>query len=76
MDNCRIYVCKSIFGQKDECMHFIDFLEYTKWLKNPEKNKDNTVFVPICNCNEILDKFRLMIKSKKLNIPKIHHIEL
>ena len=64
IDNCRIYVCKSIFGMYDECIKFNTQDDYKVWLKNGME--DNTVFIPVCNCPEKLDKFILMSKSKRL----------
>jgi hypothetical protein len=72
-DNCRYYLCESIFGQNDKCIRFNDFLDYINWSQTQKLNKDkyNTVLVPICNCNEKFDRLLLMTKSIKFKFPII-----
>jgi len=65
MDNCRIYVCKSLFGQPDECYKFDSNSEYKQWLSQQE-TLDGTSFQPICNCHKFFDRFVLAIRSKKI----------
>jgi len=74
LEDCRIYVCKSIFGNQDECIKFKDYTEYIEWIKKGD-NINNTVFNPVCKCYEKFDKLILMIRSKKLCNLKIKEME-
>lgn len=65
MDNCRIYVCKSYFGQKDECKRFEDMYEYKTWLMTSE-HVGYTSFQPVCNVKEIFDRLILSLRSGKI----------
>ena len=61
--NCRIYVCRSIFGKCDECIKFDTFEEYKEWLHKSKNN--NYTFQPVCNnhYNALFDKCILAMRS-------------
>lgn len=71
MDNCRIYVCKSIFGSKDQCKKFNNMEEYWKWVNLEPPELYNSTFQPICNCKDIFDRMILTIRSNKIGIVDI-----
>lgn len=72
MDNCRIYVCKSYFGNiPSECVKFRNYHDYTIWLNN--ENSENYIFEPVCNCKEIFDKMILLYRSGKFTELKINN---
>lgn len=64
-DDCRIYVCKSVFGQYDDCIKFNNLSEYEDWLHNSGENTPYT-FQPICNKREIFDRLVLMTRSSRI----------
>ena len=75
LEDCRIYVCKSTFGNQDnECLKFKDYIEYLEWMKKGN-DINNTVFSPVCNCSKKLDKLILMMRSKKFCNLKIKEME-
>ena len=66
MDNCRIYVCISNFGQSDTCRKFRSFDHYRIWIsKRSEHNNNNLSFQSVCDCPEIVDKFVLSMRSQR-----------
>ena len=68
MENCRLYVCKPIFGEADECKKFETYKEYLQWLS---LDIENTSFQPICNTKLIFDRLFLTYRSGKVKPVKI-----
>lgn len=64
LDNCRLYVCKGVFADCDECIKFNKFEQYQTWLKNTS-NIGAYSFQPVCHVKEIFDKMVLTYRNKK-----------
>lgn len=52
LDDCRIYVCKSSFGESSECLFFKTMKEYNKWYKIHK---------------EVYDRYSFQILEKRIN---------
>lgn len=61
-EDCRIYVCRSIFGMYDDCLSFKNVSEYDEWL-NTSGRLQNYTFQPVCNKIAMFDRCVLMMRS-------------
>lgn len=70
--DCRIYVCKTIFGKKrDKCLKFNNISEYDEWRNENIDELGKTSFQPICTNNIIFDQMILAYRNGKIMTPVI-----
>jgi len=69
INECRLYVCRSYFGNADSCKRFQTWKDYLEWLAG--NDTEMTSFQPICNKIEIFDKLVLTYRSGKVNAVEI-----
>ena len=74
-DDCRVYVCNSVFGRPDECIKFDNYDAFIVWSRNEGwKDLGNTSFQPVClKYMEKFDKAVLMVRNRKMSIPNVTH---
>ena len=70
-ENCRLYVCKSFFGEKDRCLQFKNIDDYHKWSMDNRDEIGQTSFQPMCNLLPLFDKMCLAYQNKKMSLPRI-----
>ena len=63
---CRLYVCRSVFGEPPLCKKYNSYDAYYRDLN--AKKLDNTQFIPVCGypTGKIFDMIRLSIANSKL----------
>ena len=64
MEHCRIYVCKTEFGRRDECIKFKTLFDYYKW-KDASEYSYLYSFQPICTYISYFDKSILQFRNTK-----------